>query len=113
MPMKKYKPGQIVKLSAASFLPAFVARVSRPLLVLIVDEGRKAEETRDQYTKKNPSDNIRPTCLSFAFVCTNLLRPKWWRRVATWRVAGSNGRGGRSCAGRGPGKPGLNTSGAG
>ncbi len=84
MPMKKYKPGQIVVLSAASFLLAFVVSVSRPLLALIVDEGRKAEETRDQYAGKNLSDNIRLIPPIFrSFVCTNLLRPKWWRRVAT------------------------------
>ena len=45
MPKKKYKPWQIVMLSAASFLLAFVVSVSRPLLALIVDEGRKGEET--------------------------------------------------------------------
>ncbi len=84
MPMKKYKPGQIVMLSAAGFLLAFVVSVSRPLLALIVDEGRKAEETRDQYTGKNLSDNIRPIPPVFRFfVWTNLLRPNWCRRFAT------------------------------
>ncbi len=114
MPMKKYKPWQIVMLSAASFFLAFAVSVSRPLLALIVDGGRKAEETSDQYTGKNLSDNIRLILRVFRFfVCTNLLRPKSWGESPPDALLVRMDKADGPVPEEGPGKPGLNSSGAG
>ena len=114
MPMKKYKPGQIVMLSAASFFLAFVVSVSRPLLALIVDQGRKAEETMINIQEKIFPIISVLSYLSFAFsFAQTCCGPSCGGESPPDGLLVRMGEADGPVPEEGPGKPGLNSSGAG